>query len=172
MTDNVSSNVSARRLHGLLWALLIWMGAIVGRLVWLQVARHDELLDAGHRQQQKTVEVQAMRGTIFDRNGQPLAKSLPSESICVNPLKIPDPGVAADLLSRLLEMDRAKLLERLSGAKLRKSGFLWIKRKATAEEAERVRSLKLDWVEFRPEMRRFYPHATLASHVVGSTGFV
>ena len=28
----------------------------------------------------------------------------------------------------------------------------------SAEEAERLRSLKLDWVEFRPEMRRFYPH--------------
>ena len=30
-----------------------------------------------------------------------------------------------------------------------------------------MRSLKLDWVEFRPEMRRFYPHGELAAHVVG-----
>lgn len=163
--------VSTRRLHGLLWVLLVWMGAILGRLVWLQVVRHDELLKLAHQQQQKTVEVQAVRGSIADRNGQPLAKSLPAESICVNPLKIPDPEVAADLLSRLLEMDHDKLLDRLKTAKLRRSGFLWIKRKATSDEAERVRSLKLDWVEFRPEMRRFYPHATLASHVVGSTGF-
>ena len=55
-------------------------------------------------------------------------------------------------------------------AKRRDSGFLWVKRKVTAEEAERVRSLKLDWVEFRPEMRRFYPHGQLASHVLGSIG--
>ncbi len=34
----------------------------------------------------------------------------------------------------------------------------------------RLRSLKLDWVEFRPEMRRFYPHHQLAAHVVGSLG--
>ena len=33
-----------------------------------------------------------------------------------------------------------------------------------------MRSLKLDYVEFRPEMRRFYPHHTLAAHVVGSMG--
>jgi cell division protein FtsI (penicillin-binding protein 3) len=143
----------------------------VGRLVWLQVFRHDELLKLAHQQQQKTVEVQAVRGAIVDRNGQPLAKSLPSESICVNPMKIPDPGVAADLLSRLLEMDRRKLFDRLKSAKHRGTGFLWVKRKASAEEAERVRSLKLEWVEFRPEMRRFYPHATLASHVVGSIGY-
>ena len=163
---------STRRLHGLLWLLLVWVGAIVGRLVWLQVVRHDELLKLARQQQQKTVEVQATRGAILDRNGQPLAKSLPAESICVNPLKIPDAGVAADLLSRVLVMDRRKLFDRLKSAKLRGTGFLWVKRKATAEEAERVRSLKLDWVEFRPEMRRFYPHGTLASHVVGSTGYV
>ncbi len=163
---------SNRRLHWLHWALLVWTGAIFGRLLWLQVVRHDELLKLARQQPQRTVEVQAMRGSIFDRNGQPLAKSLPGESICVNPFKIPDPGVAADLLSRLLEMDRAKLYDRLRFAKSHDSGFLWIKRKATSEEAERVRSLKLDWVEFRPEMRRFYPHGMLAAHVVGSTGFV
>jgi cell division protein FtsI (penicillin-binding protein 3) len=144
----------------------------VCRLVWLQVVRHDELLKLAHQQQQKTVAVQAMRGAILDRNGQPLAKSLPADSICVNPLKIPDAGVAADLLSRVLVMDRRKLFDRLKAAKLRGTGFLWVKRKASAEEAERVRSLALDWVEFRPEMRRFYPHGTLASHVVGSTGYV
>ena len=41
-----------------------------------------------------------------------------------------------------------------------------------SEEADRLRSLKLDWVEFRPEMRRFYPHRQLAAHVVGSMGIV
>ena len=163
---------SNRRLHWLLWALLVWTGAIFGRLLWLQVVRHDDLLKLARQQQQRTVEVQAMRGSILDRNGQPLAKSLPGESICVNPFKIPDPGVAADLLSRLLEIDRAKLYQHIRSAKSRGSGFLWVKRKATAEEAERVRSLKLDWVEFRPDMRRFYPHGTLAAHVVGSTGFI
>ena len=137
------------------------------RLIWLQVVRHDDLLKLAEQQQQKTVEIQAARGTIFDRTGQPLAKTLPAESICVNPLKIPDAGVAADLLSRILDLERAPLFDRITQAKVRNSGFLWVKRKVSAEEAERVRSLKLDWVEFRPEMRRFYPHGELASHVLG-----
>ena len=38
-----------------------------------------------NQQQQKTVEIEAARGSIFDRTGQPLAKTLPAESICVNP---------------------------------------------------------------------------------------
>jgi cell division protein FtsI (penicillin-binding protein 3) len=161
-----------RRLTWLLRVLLLWVATIFLRLVWLQVFRHDELLKLAQQQQQKMVEIPALRGTIFDRDGRPLAKSLPAESISVDPQRIPDAGVAADLLSRLLDMDRAKLFDRIASAKRRGSGFLWIKRKVDASEAERVRSQKLDWVEFQNEMRRFYTRGELASHVVGSTGMV
>ena len=121
------------------------------KLLSLQVWHHDELVKLAEQQQQKTVEIEAPRGTIFDRTGQPLAKTLPAESICINPMKIPDAGVAADLLSRVLDLKRTPLYDRITMAKARNSGFLWVKRKVSAEEAERVRSLKLDWVEFRPE---------------------
>ncbi len=159
-----------KRLRWLLWSLLAWTALIVVRLAWLQVVKHDELVSLARQQQQKTVEIPAARGTIFDRTGQPLAKTLPAESINVNPLKIPDPGVAADLLSRVLDLDRRTTFSRIVAAKARKTGFLWIKRKVSGEEAARVRSLKLDWVEFRAETRRYYPHGRLAAHVLGATG--
>ena len=150
--------------------MLVWVATIVGRLGFLQVFRHDELLRLAQSQQQKTVDIEAARGTIFDRAGQPLAKTLPAESICVNPSKIPDVAVAADILSRVLDVDRKDLFRRIESAKNHKSGFLWVKRKVEAEEAARVRSLRLDWVEFRGETRRFYPHGQLAAHVLGSMG--
>src|SRR5579862_1887593 len=159
-----------RRLHVLLWLLLGWAGVIFVRLLWLQVLHHDDLARLAQSQQQKTKEIPAMRGAILDRNGQPLAKSVPAESVCVNPQKIPDAAMAADLLSRILDLDRSRLQQRIEAAKLRNSGFLWIKRKIFSAEAERLRSLKLDWVEFRPEVRRFYPHHQLAAHVVGTMG--
>src|SRR5580704_12695003 len=109
----MQENRSTRRLKWLLWMLLGWVGAIFARLVWLQIIQHDDLLRLAQQQQQKTIEIQASRGAILDRNGQPLAKSLPAESVCVNPSKIPDAGVAADLLSRVLVMDRRKLFDRL-----------------------------------------------------------
>ena len=163
---------STRRLRWLLWAILFWVGAIFVRLVMLQVVRHDDLLRQAQQQQQKMEEIQSVRGTIFDRTGQPLAKTLPAESICVNPLKIPDPEVAAEILGRVLDLDRKVLFTRITQAKMRKAGFLWIKRKVSAEEAARARSLSFEWLEFRSEMRRFYPHGQLAAHVLGSTGIV
>ncbi len=163
---------STRRLRRLLWLMLLWAGAIFGKLIFLQVLHHDDLVKLAQQQQQKMVEIEAARGTIFDRTGAPLAKTLPAESICINPMKIPDAGVAADLLSRVLDLKRKPLYDRIVVAKAHNTGFLWVKRKVSAEDAERIRSLKLDWVEFRPEMRRFYPHGTLAAHVLGSTGMV
>ena len=163
---------STRRLHGLLWILLAWAGLIFGRLVWLQVIHHDELAHLAQQQQQRTQQIPAARGSIFDRNGQTLAKSLPAESVCVNPQKISDPGMAADLLSRVLNLNREKVFDKIQEASLRGSGFLWIKRKILADEAARLRSLNLAWVEFRPEMRRFYPHHQLAAHVIGAMGIV
>ncbi len=163
-------NQSTQRLKWLLWMMLAWVAAIFGRLVFLQVFRHDELLRMALSQQQRTVAIEAVRGTIFDRAGQPLAKTLPAESILVNPMKIPDVSVAADILSRVLDVDRAELYSHIQSSKLHKSGFLWVKRKVSADEAARVRSLRLDWVEYRSEMRRFYPHGQLAAHVLGATG--
>ena len=163
---------TTQRLQWLLWALLAWAGIIFGRLVWLQVIRHDELLRLAEQQQQRTVEVQALRGAILDRTGQPLAKTLPADSVAVDPQKIPDLKIAAELLARTLDLDRSQLYQRLKSYQARGSHFMWVARKLDAKPADRLRSKKLPYVEFRTELRRFYPHTTLASHVVGSIGYV
>ncbi len=163
---------TTQRLQWLLWALLAWAGVIFGRLVWLQVIRHDDLLRLAEQQQQRTEEVQALRGSILDRTGQPLAKTLPADSVAVDPQKIPDLKVAADLLSRTLDVNRSQLYRQLRDYQARGKRFLWVARKLDAGPAERLRAKKLPYVEFRTELRRFYPQRTLASQVVGSTGYV
>ncbi len=168
----MAENQSTRRLSWLLWILLFWAGGIFARLVTLQVIQHDELARLAQQQQQRTKELPAMRGSILDRAGQPLAKSMPAQSVCVNPQKLPGLGVAADKLAGVLHLDRGALFNKIQSAYLRGTSFLWVKRKIDADEAEQLRNLKLDWVELRPEMRRFYPHHTLAAHVLGSIGIL
>jgi cell division protein FtsI (penicillin-binding protein 3) len=161
---------STKRLLWLLRALIIWVAVIFLRLIWLQVLQHDELLRQAQSQQQKVVPIQAQRGSILDRSGQPLAKSLPAESVLVNPKRVKDAVVTANLLAPILGLDRKQLAEKIRTAIRRDSGFLWVKRKVSAGEAERVRSYRLAEVEFREETRRFYPHGQLAAHVLGSVG--
>jgi len=166
---------TTRRLQELLWVLLAWAGIIFGRLVWLQVIRHDELLRMAEQQQQKIIEVQALRGSILDRTGQPLAKTLPADSALVDPQKIPDLKVATDKISSALGLrgnERSLLYQRLRSYQARGSHFMWVARKMDSAPADRLRAQNLPYVEFRTELRRFYPHDALASHALGAIGYV
>jgi cell division protein FtsI/penicillin-binding protein 2 len=64
-------------------------------------------------QQQKMEEIKAPRGAILDRYGQRLAMSLPAESVVVDPLRVPDLSLAADVLSKVLNLDARDLLAKL-----------------------------------------------------------
>ncbi|MEO8100473.1 MAG: penicillin-binding protein [Acidobacteriota bacterium] len=161
-----------RRLHWLLWGLVMWSGLLFGRLVWLQVFRHDELLAAAENQQQKVVELPAMRGAILDRTGQPLAMSLEADSVVVDPQKVKDLPQAARLLGAALGLNPSQLLEQMKTSKARGRHFMWVARKLDPEVAKRVRELKFTGLEFHPEMRRFYPGGSLAAHLLGATGIV
>lgn len=165
-------NESTRRLQFLLWGLLAWSGILLGRLVWLQVIRHDAYASAAVSQQQKTVELPALRGSIFDRTGQPLAMSLEADSVVVDPQKLKDLPQAAQLLASTLQLDKKDLLTKLQAAKQRKSHFMWVARKLTPDESAKAHAIKLVGMEFRKEMRRYYPRTSLAAHVMGATGFL
>jgi cell division protein FtsI/penicillin-binding protein 2 len=94
----------------------VWALLIVGRLIQLQIVQHGEYQRLALQQQEKIVELQAARGPILDRLGQRLAMSLPVESVCVDPLKVPDVAVASEILSKILDVDAKALLRNLHWA--------------------------------------------------------
>ena len=142
------NTLATRRVHLLARLAFVWVVLLVARLIQLQIIQHTEYKKLAVHQQEKTLELQAPRGTIVDRMGQRLAISLPAESVCVDPLRIPDLPIAADILSKILNVDTNDLLARMSEAAASKHGFVWVKRKISAEESQRLRDLKLDWIEF------------------------
>jgi cell division protein FtsI (penicillin-binding protein 3) len=165
------NTLATRRVHLLARLAFVWAALIVARLIQLQIVQHAEYKKIAQQQQEKTLELQAPRGTIVDRLGQRLAMSLPAESVCVDPLRVPDLAVSADILSKILKVDANDLLVRMRQAVASKHGFVWVKRKVSAEEAQRLRDLKLEWIEFRNESQRFYPNKWLAAHVIGGVDF-
>ena len=152
------------------WAF-VWAAIIVARLFFLQVISHKDLKQQAERQQQLEEKVLPPRAAILDREGRPLAKSVDVDSVCVNPLRIPDPDVASEILAKILNVDQAELRGRILNAAETHRGFLWVKRKIDRTESERLRSLNLDWIEFRKETKRYYPNNELAAHAVGTVDF-
>ena len=157
-----------RRLAWIAGGGLVWAGLIFGKLVSLQVIHHGEYARLAQQQQQLKVEIPAARGPIFDRTGQPLAMSVPVESVSINPLRVPDMGVASEILARILHLDAGELHNRMRKAYDHHVGFLWVKRKIATPEAQELRSMHLDWIDFQPESQRHYPNGMLAAHVLGS----
>src|SRR5258708_5756403 len=164
-------SLTTRRVHLLAKLAFAWAAVIVARLVYIQIVHHADYQKLAQQQQQQVVELQAPRGMILDRSGQRLAMSLPAESVVVDPLRIPDLGVASDIFSKILNLDADELLARMKFAVDSKNGFLWVKRKISREEAQRLRDLKLDWIEFRMESGRYYPNKSQAAHVLGGVDF-
>lgn len=165
--DVRANSLAVKRLRLFARLCLVWGGILVLRLVDLQVFGHAEYRRLAQNQQEHDVEIRAPRGVIFDRNGQQLAMSVAVESVCVNPLRIRDLDVAAGLLGPTLHLDERDLLAKLTAAAGSNRGFMWIKRKISDEEARKLRSYNLEWIEFRSESTRSYPKGALAAHVLG-----
>lgn len=160
-----------RRLTCIALIMLAWGGCIFYKLISLQVIHHDMYARMALRHQEVVREIPAPRGSIFDRNGQPLAMSVPTESVYVDPLKIPDLSFAADLLAGFLHLDRVELYGRLKNAYDNHRGYLVVKKKITFDEGQSLRSLPLDWIDIETESQRHYPKGMLAAHILGGVDF-
>ncbi len=157
-----------RRLTWLARIVLLWGGAIFLKLVSLQVVHHQEYASKARARQELAIEIVAPRGTIYDRTGHPLAMSVPTESVYINPLKVPDLDFAATLLARALNLDRVELYGDMKNAYENHRGFLWIKRKIDYDEGRTLRDMHLEWIGIQRESQRHYPNGSLAAHVLGS----
>lgn len=166
-----TGNRAARRLTWLAALVLCWSALVFIKLFWLQVVNHRTYLRLARQQQERLVEIPAPRGSIYDRNGQPLAMSVPLDSVSVNPRRVPDLEIAAEILSGILEIDRTTLFGRIKMAADNGRGFIWVKRKISPEQSRRLRSLHLDWIEFQQESQRYYPKGTVAANVLGSVDY-
>ena len=109
----------------------------------------------------------AHRGVITDRHGEPLAISAPVETVYANPKQMnlaagdvkklaKSLGLSFDWLKRKLDRNSTK-------------SFIYLKRKMAPHEVEEVLALNLDGVYSRREYKRYYPAGEVAAHVVGFT---
>ena len=142
--------------------------ALLGRAVYLQLVKQDFLQSQGAARYSRAIELEANRGVIADRNGEPLAISTPVQSIWASPADMePVPADKLNQLARLLEMDPAEVSRKLSD---KRREFLYIKRQISPDLADAVMKLGIPGIAKQQEFRRFYPDGEMTAHVVGVTG--
>ena len=166
MSASTARNSTNLRLYILAGVFVLWCSAISLRLVYLQVFRYGNFEHRALHQQQRTEEVSARRGIIYDRQGRELAMSINVDSVFAVPAEMPKPASTISLIARITKQDPRELLAKCEASKT----FCWLARKPDPEISARIRSLNLRGVYFQKESKRYYPKNDLAAQVLGYVG--
>ncbi|HYR26880.1 MAG TPA: penicillin-binding protein [Thermoanaerobaculia bacterium] len=161
-------NVSQRRLLQLFAFLAAWALVVVARLVHVQLVKHDHYVARAQRQQERTITLSPVRGSVLDARGRVLAESVPAESIYADPQAITN---RREIARKLAKIEGIGLTARELEAKLRGDGsFAWVARQLPLEVTAEARKLQLPGIYFLESRRRSYPRAMLAANIIGYTG--
>lgn len=148
----------------LLTAWLLAMLGLVARAGVVQVAQGPLWQEVALSQHRQTLEVPGPRGTILDRNGNPLAASNVTFRVGVAPREL-----LPETRDQVLERLRGELkLDRKTLAALRNESRPWvvIPGRFPPQISEDLRGIRGVYLE--RELERFYPHRTLARGVLGT----
>ncbi|MFL6579174.1 MAG: peptidoglycan D,D-transpeptidase FtsI family protein [Burkholderiales bacterium] len=151
----------------LLAAILAGFLVLAARALFLQGLHNDFLQQKGETRYARIVEISAHRGTVTDRNGEPLALSTPVESVWAAPGDAELNAEQRTKLTQLLGVDGTELKRKLDDLN---RDFVFLKRQLPPAQAAKIVQLNLPGVFLKREYRRYYPAAEVTAHVVGVTG--
>lgn len=114
----------------------------------------------------KTLQTELARGTIFDSNLKELAISTEVDSIYAQPNQIKKPYLVAIKLAHILGLNTKVIYAKLTT----NSSFVWLKRKISKTQSQKIKELNLKGIGFLKEYKRFYPKRTLGAHLIGFVG--
>ncbi|CNI06034.1 peptidoglycan glycosyltransferase FtsI [Yersinia vastinensis] len=151
--------------------LLSFLGLIV-RVAWLQVIEPAPLVKEEDMRSVRVVATPNTRGMITDRNGHPLAVSVPVEAIWGDPKSVLEKGgVGVSVRWQALAQELNMPLDQLNG-RIRQNPnarFVYLARQVEPDVAEYIQRLKLPGIAIKEESRRFYPSGDVAANLVGFT---
>ena len=156
----------------ILWIFgIIALGVLLifAKLFYSQIVVGAERESAALDNRLKELTMQPNRGVIYDAKGNALAISVECYSVYITPKNVRDAKNSEEIiqgLAEVLEVDQSKVEEKVN----KNSGFEYIKRRITDEQAQILRERNYTGVGFATEYRRSYPKGTLACHVLGFAG--
>lgn len=158
-------DLPARRFFFSVLLFVILFFLVFYQLIQLTFVRDATLNTIAAAQHYLHVEIPPLRGAILDRQGKELAVSLRVPSIYGVPRLIgrQRKRSLAHEVSGILGLDEEWVFERL----LRDKAFVWLKRKVSFEQAQKISALKDAGLGVLDEYRRFYPQSEFMANLLG-----
>lgn len=167
------TNLIRWRFYVVLFFVFCAFAALAGRIAYIQIIEPDNLIKQGDMRSVRAKTLHSARGIISDRNGEPLAVSVPVEAVWADPVAIFKAGGLEDInrwyaLADVLGLKRQDLIDKVNSNKDRR--FIYLQRQVSPAMAHYIRELKLSGIGLKAESRRYYPAGEVSAHLVGVTG--
>jgi len=174
-----TSLLNKKRAAILLIIIFLVQAGIVLRYAYIQIVQAPQLQKWAVEQWTHDIKIDAKRGKILDRNGNPLAVSGNVERVDAFMKDIFDAEKdkkitreeIAEKLSQILGISKetilAKLNKRLSNGQ--PVGCVTIARRIEKEQGNKIRELKLPGIVVSQDTKRYYPNGNFLAHVLGNT---
>lgn len=144
------------------------------QLFTIQIIHGEMYQSRAAQQQTRSTNLEAKRGSIYDRNGTVLAQSATVWNVCLSPADIKGENfdIHAQKLAEILNVDKAFILEQAADTR---SYYKRIARRVNVD----LRDTVLKYVDennvagvfFEIDTKRYYTYGNLASTVIGFTNY-
>lgn len=156
--------------------IIFLMTTTVARVFYLTIVRGEELSEKAETQQLKDTEITAMRGTIYDSNGNVLAQSASVWNVFIDPLNIKDKqrDLIVDEFANLFGYDADEKKEFYDRTN-HQNHYELVEKKVENNIKEKLSKFVSKnelggCIGTEQTTKRYYPYGTLASSVIGFTG--
>jgi cell division protein FtsI (penicillin-binding protein 3) len=149
--------------------LVMLLIVVAARLVDVQVVHSAEYQAAGRQEQAVNVVVPALRGGIYDRNGDVLALSVPTKKVVADDFQIENAPSEAAVLSPLIGVPVPQLVGLLE----QRSGYVVLATEVPATAAAKVAAdladARITGITLLDDSERVVPNGALAASLIGTT---
>jgi cell division protein FtsI (penicillin-binding protein 3) len=145
--------------------LLLAMLLVVARLIDVQVLHSNSYQAAARGESTISVSLTPLRGGVYDRDGAPLALSVPTDDVVADDFQIPHPVQTAKVLSPIMHVPVATLAAELH----RKTGYVVLARQLPQSTGQTLSADAVPGISLIADSKREVPNGNLAAPVVGFT---
>ena len=162
--------IFSQRTLGALVVIAVMVLALIGRLTYLQVWRHDYYSELSQGNRVRLDPIPASRGLVFDRNGKVMADNEPAYQLELVREQVPDLNDTLKRLTKLGLIDRDELDDtRRMILSRRTFDSVPVRLRLSDEEIGRfaVHRYQFPGVDLATRQTRHYPFGQLAVHALG-----
>ncbi len=138
---------------------------VVARLIDVQLLHAGAYQAAARGESSIQVALPSFRGGIYDRDGAPLAVSVPTDDVVADDFQIAHPVRTAQALSPIIHVPVATLAAELH----RKSGYVVLAHQLSQSTGQKISTDAFPGISLIADSKREVPNGNLASPVVGFT---